>query len=208
MGRRGGFYDDDFDDDSPTRFDAGAPPNFGGGFPPPNFGGGGGFYDPAEAPTNFGPAGGGALPGGGSFSDAGDVTRMPSYASKNNFDNDSGHTLLGEEDIEVKPMGFLIVKRPLPQRGAVYKLGEVNTIGRAQGNIRLSADHRVSAIHARIRLGTDEEGEPIFVLKDMDSKTGTRVNDAKNRIDASHRLKPGDEIYIGDHVFVFMMLKD
>lgn len=201
---RGGFYDDDYDDDRETNFGA----QQGGGFSPaPNFGAQ--QYDPAEADTRFydNPH----QLGGGGFNPVADTpTQMPRSAGGGGggFSQDSGHTMLGEDDIEIKPIGFLIVKRPLPQRGYVHKLGDVNTVGREQGNVRLSADRRVSSIHARIRLGTDDEGEPIFVLKDMDSSTGTRVNDPKKRIDGSHRLKPGDEIYIGDHVFVFMMMMD
>jgi pSer/pThr/pTyr-binding forkhead associated (FHA) protein len=52
-----------------------------------------------------------------------------------------------------------------------------------------------------------DNDEMVFLIKDLDSRNGTFINGGK-RIDGSVRLKEGDEIKIGDYVFVFKMIKD
>lgn len=209
-----GFFDDDYDDEAPTQFrgNQGAPPP---GAPPsrPQS-----PYDPAEAETRL-PGNQGAPPQQNSGPYRQDVpldpTRLPGQPSGATPGAHSpyGHgpiedeTRLGPEE-NVGPLGFLIVKRPMHNRGHVHRLPPVCDIGRKEGHIRLH-DQRVSARHARIRQMEDpESGEAIFVLIDMDARTGTFINDETQRIEGRTRLNQGDEIKMGDHVFVFMMLLD
>jgi pSer/pThr/pTyr-binding forkhead associated (FHA) protein len=115
--------------------------------------------------------------------------------------------MLGDEDQEIYPMAFFIVKRPLLRRGFVHTIrAEITKVGRHEGDIRLETDLRVSNPHARIRRSTNDKGEDSYVLIDMDSRGGTHVNG--NRIDGRHVLIENDEVRIGEHVFVFKVLWD
>lgn len=198
-----GFFDDEFDDEAETRFDHNRSRQPPAPQPPPAYGG----YDESEDVT--------LLPnrssdrnnyGRGNYDEADSAT---TYIKRDSSpDAEYAATQIGEEDMEIKPIGFLIVKRPLYRRGHVYKIGELCTIGRAKGHIKLADDMRVTAEgHARIRLGVEgETGEQAFFIGDLMSKTGTRINDKP--IDRVVRLNEGDEIKIGEHVFVFKMLAD
>lgn len=201
---------DDFDDDAETRLDGpaqgGQPPQ--GSFfnsPPPN------NYDQADAPTMLPNQGGGPPPGGSPYdANAMDETRLPDYMDgQGGYDDVENHTLLAPEDEEITPIAYLMVKRPLMHRGHVYTLKKKQTtIGSRQGELTIM-DRRVSGIHARIRLAEDgQTGEPMYVIVDMDAKNGTYINDSGERLEGRQPLKDGDEIQMGDHVFVFRAMFD
>jgi hypothetical protein len=207
-----GFFDDDFDDEAPTQFrgNQGVPPPQ----QPPRS-----PYDPAEAETRLPHGNPPPSSANRPYDPPLDPTRLPGQtpgmpggrvqggSPYSGMDDVVDETRLGPDE-NVGPLGFLIVKRPLHNRGHVHRLPALCNIGRKEGHIRLH-DSRVSGTHARIRLLEDPgTGEPVFMLIDMDSKTGTFMNDNPQRIESRVQLKQGDEIKIGDHVFVFMMLLD
>ncbi len=222
-----GYPPHDFDDDDETRLDGyGQPPNQPSpnypppqNFPPPQGGGSffdnpqGGGYEHADAPTML-PNQGGALPspsGNPYDGSAMEETRLPDYMASRPgiYDDVDDETMLAPDDEEINPIAFLIVKRPLIHRGHVYTLKErETTIGRKRGNLLLM-DRRISGMHARIRLAEDgQTGEPIYVIVDLDAKTGTYINDDKERLEGRQRLQDGDEIRMGEHVFIFRAMFD
>jgi hypothetical protein len=175
-----------------------------------NFGGPDAAY--TEAPTELPGRGGNApyqrnadleatqLPGGRAIPQTG-------YSPYGGGSPGVNETMLGDEDQDISPMAFLIVKRPLLRRGFVHTIrAEITKVGRHEGDIRLETDLRVSNPHARIRRSTKDKGEDSYVLIDMDSKGGTHVNG--NRIEGRHVLIENDEVRIGEHVFVFKVLWD
>lgn len=223
-----GFFDynnrnrnqwDDFNEDEDTRLDGGygQPPQQQGGYPPPQQGGSFfdnpqyGNYEHADAPTMLpnqgGYSGGGAPYDGGAM----DETRLPDHMANRPgiYDEVDEPTMLGPEDEEINPIAFLVVKRPLIHRGHVYTLKDTETtIGRKRGNLILM-DRRVSGMHARIRLTEDPQtGEPVYIIVDLDARTGTFINSDTQRLEGRQILQNGDEIKMGDHIFVFLTLLD
>jgi transcriptional regulator with GAF, ATPase, and Fis domain len=71
------------------------------------------------------------------------------------------------------------------------------TLGRTKNNDVRLHDPRVSRHHAKI---TPRHGS--FMLIDLDSQNGTRVN---GKLIKKHELVRGDEIRIGDHRFVYLI---
>jgi hypothetical protein len=210
MANRGFFNNDDYDDNAETNLGNGPAPVQPPQRPPRP----GPSYHDDEGPTILpGGPGRGASSGRPGYDDL-EKTHFP-QSSNNNYqqqgyvDDYVEETLLGEEDQDVEPLGLLVVKRPLARRGDVYKITKRATIGGKQGEIRLSTDRRVSTPHARIRVAEDAETrETVFVLVDMDSRNGTWINEAEKPLIGQYHLQQGDEIRIGDHVFVFLMLKE
>ena len=86
-------------------------------------------------------------------------------------------------------------------KGRVYKdLPIPVTIGREEGNgLRLN-DERVSRFHVKIQA---EDGD--FILTDLDSTNGTRVNGAAIQI---RRLRPGDQVSIGRSMLLFGTMEE
>lgn len=78
--------------------------------------------------------------------------------------------------------------------------GEV-TIGRSKDNVIVLEDDRVSRYHCRIARNNTGKYE----IKDLDSTNSTFVNDIKTREKA---LDIGDQIKIGDTLFLFTTVKD
>ncbi|MEW6556856.1 MAG: SpoIIE family protein phosphatase [Elusimicrobiota bacterium] len=75
-----------------------------------------------------------------------------------------------------------------------YKITEKQmTIGRAETNMIVLNDNKVSRYHAVI---TEQDGG--FFIKDLGSTNGTYVNNTKI---TEHQLQPGDSITIGDALF-------
>ncbi len=70
------------------------------------------------------------------------------------------------------------------------------TIGRKEGNTIRLTDRNVSRRHARLR----KEGAD-FVLEDLGSYNGTRVNDTP--LEGKVVLRPGDVVAIGDYTLTF-----
>ena len=86
------------------------------------------------------------------------------------------------------------VKGPLAGRAFQMK-SNVFTIGRGPGNDLQLMEKSVSRQHARLRQGQGE-----WFLQDQQSSSGTRVN---GKSVTATRLNSGDQVTIGDSVFVF-----
>jgi len=93
--------------------------------------------------------------------------------------------------------------------GKVHALHpDSSSIGRAQANQVPLRDETCSAQHARIRVESQEGGEPAYVLYDMGSRNGTYVGDKKTYKDDASRtyrraLQDGDYLLIGETTLVF-----
>jgi pSer/pThr/pTyr-binding forkhead associated (FHA) protein len=83
------------------------------------------------------------------------------------------------------------------QTGHEYKLKKETTIGRANTNMIVLKDGKVSRQHAIIKQTGNE-----FVLLDLNSSNGVLVNHEKVK---EHVLGDGDQIQIGDHVMQFKL---
>ena len=79
-----------------------------------------------------------------------------------------------------------------PRAGQVFRLSHTSatSIGRARANDIVLDDVAVSSQHCRVRL-EDEQ----FVVHDLDSTNGTRVNDRRV---TRHVLSEGDVIQVGE----------
>ena len=82
-----------------------------------------------------------------------------------------------------------------PLRKSEFPLGPEVTMGRDAGNVILIEDPAVSPHHCRIAL---QDGR--LILIDLDSHAGTFVNGIPVK---QRELKSGDEVAIGDSVFLF-----
>lgn len=69
------------------------------------------------------------------------------------------------------------------------------TIGREEGNVLRLNDERVSRYHAKVQLDSDD-----FILTDLESTNGTRVNGAVVQI---RRLRFGDRVSVGRSLLLF-----
>jgi len=69
------------------------------------------------------------------------------------------------------------------------------TIGRKEGNTIRLTDRNVSRQHARLL----RQGDNDFLVTDLNSRNGTKVNGDAVAPDKSHKVTPGDQIYIGDY---------
>ena len=84
-----------------------------------------------------------------------------------------------------------------PKLGERYSLdGDVATIGRDLGNNIVLVDESVSRNHAKIERTTRG-----FVLEDLDSTNGSRVNDDSIK---SCLLKSGDQLQIGSFILKYI----
>jgi len=81
-------------------------------------------------------------------------------------------------------------------KGRVFRdLPTPVTIGREEGNLLRLNDERVSRFHAKIQIDADD-----FILTDLESTNGTRVNGAIVQI---RRLRYGDRVSLGRSVLLF-----
>ena len=89
-----------------------------------------------------------------------------------------------------------------PGKGRVFPLSPASatSVGRARANDVVLDDEAISGQHMRIR---PEDGR--FVLHDLGSTNGTRVND--RRI-SQHALHDGDVIRVGDTSLRFRLAQD
>src|ERR1051326_8654017 len=69
------------------------------------------------------------------------------------------------------------------------------TIGREEGNILRLNDERVSRFHAKVQMDDED-----FILTDLESTNGTRVNGAVVQI---RRLRVGDRVGVGRSQLLF-----
>jgi pSer/pThr/pTyr-binding forkhead associated (FHA) protein len=81
-------------------------------------------------------------------------------------------------------------------KGRVFReLPTPVTIGREEGNLLRLNDERVSRFHAKVQLDDSD-----FILTDLESTNGTRVNGAVVQI---RRLRFGDRVGVGRSVLLF-----
>ncbi len=81
-------------------------------------------------------------------------------------------------------------------KGRIFRdLATPVTIGREEGNLLRLNDERVSRFHAKVQLDDDD-----FILTDLESTNGTRVNGAVVQI---RRLRFGDRVGVGRSVLLF-----
>lgn len=98
-------------------------------------------------------------------------------------------------DVEAQPLAWLVMTKG-PQAGREFRLNpDETTIGRTGENDIILDDLTVSRYHARVR----QEGED-FYLYDMAATNPTLVN---GQVITRHPLQEGDQVEIGEVVFVF-----
>ncbi len=98
--------------------------------------------------------------------------------------------------VEEGPQLILLNGQSAGQRVLLDK--PVTSIGRSEDNDLVLESDSVSRLHARIVL-EDER----FVLEDLDSRHGIRVNDVPVAPDDPRRLSHGDIIRMPDHLILF-----
>lgn len=102
---------------------------------------------------------------------------------------------------ETKPtFAYLIVRNGL-RAGHVFSLRpDATTVGRDSDNHIIVDDTAVSRRQLKIRCETSEDGGLDFMLYDLATANGTKVNGTEV---LKHRLADGDEVEIGQTVLVF-----
>jgi pSer/pThr/pTyr-binding forkhead associated (FHA) protein len=99
----------------------------------------------------------------------------------------------------MEPVAWLVLAAP-PSHADVWRLSPETTVGRAPGQNDITVDDETaSGSHLRIR---HEEGQ--FVLYDLGSRNGTRVNG--QRVERQV-LMDEDVIVIGETPFIFKMVQ-
>jgi len=94
-----------------------------------------------------------------------------------------------------------LVTKHGPLKGSIYALdGEDFSVGRNPANRLSIGDASLSRQHCVI---TSRDGQ--FVIKDLESRNGTFVNGVPAR---EHVLSPGDEIQIGNSLFLYLIEED
>ncbi len=105
------------------------------------------------------------------------------------------------------PLGWLIVREPLEQRGAVLSVRPNQTIGR-EGDVQWD-DPRLSRQHARLTfeaVGSDADDRVVFHLWPFGPTNPVYVNGEAIR--GATPLHENDTITLGTTVFVFKVLLD
>ena len=106
---------------------------------------------------------------------------------------------MSESSQDVDIIGFLFVMEG-NDKGEIIKLfSGRNTLGTSPECRIILNDPGVSAKHASIRYGEDED----YVIRDLDSKNGTFVNGEEV---ITGKLQENDVILIGDSKLKFKML--
>ena len=106
---------------------------------------------------------------------------------------------MSENSQDVDIIGFLFVMEG-NDKGEIIKLfSGRNTLGTSPECSIILNDPGVSAKHASIRYGEDED----YVIRDLDSKNGTFVNGEEV---VTGKLQENDVILIGDSKLKFKML--
>jgi hypothetical protein len=105
------------------------------------------------------------------------------------------------------PLAWLVIKRPLAQRGTIITLRGHEIIGR-EGDIQWD-DPRLSRQHARLTLeppADDPDSPPLFYLWPFGTTNPVIINGQEIR--GATPLAENDEIHLGDTLFVFKVLLD
>jgi len=139
---------------------------------------------------------------GGRYAEEADETELPRRRG--------GHILDGDEELDVTQLdredtsllGWLVVKKgAYMRRGQIMKIKPGQIMGRDPRRADVVIDdEKVSGLHARIQVKEDN-----FILVDLGSANGTSVNG--EALIAPKVLEEGDEIKIGDTIFVVKLLK-
>jgi pSer/pThr/pTyr-binding forkhead associated (FHA) protein len=104
---------------------------------------------------------------------------------------------------ELPPLGYFIINRPTPWRGAVAQVRHGTTIGQnPRCHLRL-ADPYVANWHAQIVLHVQRERSQ-FYIRDLGSHSGIFHN--RQRLTAWGCLSQDDTVQIGSYEFVFKTL--
>jgi hypothetical protein len=114
------------------------------------------------------------------------------------------------------PAGETVIERPPEARawlvvregegaGQWHPISDEISIGRDRENNIVLIEGKVSRFHAKLRLEKDEEGHDTFVVWDLASRNGTRVNGEKVR--APLPVKENDTIQVGNTVFVLKVVE-
>lgn len=153
-------------------------------------------------------------------------TQLPGSRSKRRYQTNDDifektKIRIQEDESSIQPLGFFITKRPIRRRGRVYQIRGTKRnetlIGKTrESDINLTGDDYITSAHAHVWLDSkpDDNGDPIFWLYDLNSANGTFIvsyedeGKERRRIRGEQRLKEGDEVHIGDHIFTFKILKD
>lgn len=73
--------------------------------------------------------------------------------------------------------------------------------GRTSENQVIIDDRAVSSVHAEIRLHVDEQGNRLYLLRDLDSTNGTFINEQKIK---EQLLRHKDIVRVGWNNFTFL----
>jgi len=144
-------------------------------------------YGPADATRR-------GVPGGGAGLDQ--TRRAAAFPG-----GPAGETVL-ERPIEAK--AWLVVREG-EGAGQWHPLVDEISIGRDMENSIVLIDSKVSRFHAKVRLEKDELGNDTYVVWDLASRNGTRVNGEKVR--APVPIKENDTIQVGSTVFVLKVVE-
>jgi len=108
-------------------------------------------------------------------------------------------------DEDTQPLMWLVVAKPITQRGAVLQITHGVIIGR-QGDIRWT-DPRMSRQHARFALTPHPEDSQrmVYSIMPVQDRNGTMVNG--EQIASKTLLKENDEIVMGDTYFIVKVLE-
>jgi len=119
-----------------------------------------------------------------------------------NFCSNCGHRLLPAHSPGASPGegGWLILRSDSGETLHKYPLDRSKTvIGRGpNSDISLPKDLLTSKYHATVYW---EDGR--YILRDEQSANGTFVNGQQLEEGASHYLKDGDQVIVGEHEFIF-----
>jgi hypothetical protein len=113
----------------------------------------------------------------------------------------------GSSQPERKPLGWLVVKEPVEQRGAVLAVRPNQIIGRS-GDVQWD-DPRISRQHARLTFEApeDEPDEPpVFHLWPFGPANPVYINGREIR--GATPLHENDDVRLGQTLFVFKVLID
>ena len=94
-------------------------------------------------------------------------------------------------------MSYRLVIQRRGRRSQVFRLLQPSVvIGRGKGTDLLLPDISVSRHHARV----DRKGDDGYLLVDLGSQNGTKVNGQKVK---EHLLQPGDELQVGKFILTY-----
>jgi hypothetical protein len=113
----------------------------------------------------------------------------------------------GADQPEREPLGWLVVKEPVAQRGAVLAVRANQVIGRS-GDVQWD-DPRISRQHARLTFEAPEDGpdDPlVFHLWPFGPANPVCINGQEIR--GATPLHENDEVRLGQTLFVFKVLVD